>query len=166
MILPVEKQAAGTVYLPEELADYAARCYDRLGMTYTICSQSESLPQTAAVLAVNTDELQRTVLICILQSGADLISQIRQIMATHMQPYWTYQITISADQGYAVAEYEQLLEIGFFFTGLKAACGEKEQFYMQWCGDMELCMEEYVLTAEFQALRDEIQGFYERRIRV
>ena len=37
---------------------------------------------------------------------------------------------------------------------------------MQWCGDMELCMEEYVLTAEFQELRDEIQAFYERRIRV
>lgn len=166
MILPVEKQAAGTVYLPEALADYAARCYDRLGMTCSICSRSTALPQTAAVLAVNTDELQRTVLISILQSGSDLISQIRQIMAAHTQPYWTYQITISADQGYAIAEYEQLLEIGFFFTGLKAACGEKEQFYMQWCGDMELYMEEYVLTAAFQVLRDEIQGFYERRIRI
>ena len=163
MILPVEKQAAGTVYLPNELADYAAHCYDRLGMTCTICSQSASLPQTAAVLAVNTDELQRTVLIRILQSGADLILQIRQIMAAHSQPYWTYQITISADQGYAIAEYEQLLETGFFFTGLKAACGEKEQFYMQWCGDVELHMEEYVLTEDFQAIRDEIQTFYGRR---
>ena len=163
MILPVQNQAAGTVYLPEELTDYAARCYDRLGMTYTICSQSAALPQTAAVLAVNTDELQQTVLIRILQSGADLISQIRQIMAAHTQSYWTYQITISSDQGYAVAEYEQLLEIGFFFTGLKAACGEKEQFYMQWCGDMELHMEEYVLTEDFQAIRDEIQTFYGRR---
>lgn len=166
MILPVEKKDAGTVYLPDELADYVARCYDRLGMTCTICSQRAALPQTAAVLAVHTDELQRTVLIRILQSGADLIPQIREIMAAHTQPYWTYQITISADQGYAVAEYEQLHEIGYFFTGLKAACGEKEQFYMQWCGDMELCMEEYVLTAEFQELRDEIQAFYERRIRV
>lgn len=163
MILPVTKKAAGTVYLPRELADYAARCYERLEMTYSICDQREALPPDAAELEVVTDELQRTVLIRIVRSGADLAMQIRQIMDSHKQPYWTYQITISADCGYAVAEYEELQRIGFFFTGIKAACGEKEQFYMQWCGDMELHMEEYALTDDFMILRDQIQVFYDRR---
>lgn len=163
MILPVEKQAAGKVYLPRELSDYAARCYERLGMRCTLCHERAYLPQEPAILDVNTDEQQRTVLMRIVQSGSDLVTQVRQIMDAHGQPYWTYQITVSADCGYAVAEYEQLWEIGFFFTGLKAACGEKEQFYMQWCGDMELHMEDYALTDDFRVLRDEIHSFYDRR---
>lgn len=163
MILPVKKQAAGKVYLPTELSAYAKRCYEQLGMTVTLCDREMELPRTPALLDIHTDELQRTVIVRVLQSGADLGTQIRVIMNSHKQPYWTYQITVSADCGYAIAEYKQLRELGFFFTGIKAACGEKEQFYMQWCGDLELHMEDYVLTDDFQLLRDEIKLFYDRR---
>ena len=167
MILPVQKKDAGTVYVPQVLGDYISDCYERLGMSYTLCFDRKELPQTPAKLDVTTDELQRTVLVRILQSGADLEDQITQIMALHReQPCWTYQITLSADSGYAIAEYEVLHHMGFFFTGLKAACAQTEQFYMQWCGDLELCMEDYVLTEEFERVRKQIQQFYEERERV
>ncbi len=167
MILPVQKTDAGIVYVPRVLADYISDCYRRLGMTYTLCFDRRELPQTSAVLDVTTDEQQRTVLICIRQSGADLEKQIAQLMALHReQSCWTYQITLSADSGYAIAEYEMLHHMGFFFTGLKAACAQTEQFYMQWCGDLELCMEDYVLTEEFVRVRKQIQQFYEERERV
>lgn len=165
LILPLGKKDAGTVYLPEELFDYASDCYERLGMGYQLCAEREELPDQPAILAVAMDELQQTVSIRILESGSDLTAQVSQIMECHRQPYWTYHVTVSADCGCAIAEYEQLHELGFFFTGIKAACGEKEQFYMQWCGDMELHMEEYVLAEDFRILGDKIESFYERRVR-
>ena len=121
-------------------------------------------PQGSAQLETVTDELQRTVLIRVIRSGADLVSQVTQIMACHeAEPCWTYQITLQADRGYAIAEYEQLRKIGFFFTGLKAACAQIEQLLMQWCGELELHMEDYILTGEFEAIRQRIKQFYEGR---
>ncbi len=164
MILPVQKTDAGRVYVPKELKEYVSGCYDRLGMGYTLCFDREELPGRSAELSVITDELQRTVLIRILQSGDDLIHQVQQIMEPHdPDSLYTYQIALPADSGAAITEYEQLKELGFFFTGLKAACGRSEQFYMQWCGSLELHMEEYVLTEDFARLRDEILHFYNTR---
>lgn len=166
MILPVKKLDAGTVYAPGELWEYFSQRYERLGMTYTLCDTREALPQTSAKLEVTTDKMQRTVLIRVVSSGADLCTQVTRIMAEHRtQSCWTYQVTLSADSGYAIAEYEQLHEIGFFFTGLKAACAGAEQFYMQWCGSLELYMEDYALTEEFESVRQQIQYFYEGRVR-
>ena len=167
MILPVTKTDAGVVYVPQEISGYVADCYERLGMTYTLCTERTELPHRQAQLTVVTDELQRTVLIRVIRSGEDLVSQVTQIMVSHRtQPCWTYQIALQADSGYAVAEYEQLRELGFFFTGLKAACAQTEQLLMQWCGELELHMEDYILTEEFAAVRQRIQQFYEGRERV
>lgn len=165
MILPLQKRNAGVVYVPEALREYVSQRYERLGMTYSLCSEKQELPQTQAGLQVVTDELQRTVLIEVLHSGMDLTGRIAQIMAAHRESGWTYQVTLPADSGYAIAEYEQLHEMGFFFTGLKAACAQKEHFYMQWCGDLKLHMEDYILTEEFVAVREQIQHFYEERVR-
>lgn len=163
MILPVQKKQAGKVYLPAQLHAYAKNIYDCLGMSYELSDQKESFSQAHAKLSVVTDELQRTVLIQLLQLGDDLTDQIGKLMNSHTQPLWTYQITISSDCPAALTAYDQLADMGFFFTGIKAACGTKEQFYMQWCGDMKLHMEEYMLTGAFDLLRVQIQAFYDRR---
>lgn len=163
MILPVEKKDAKTVYFPRELHGYAREIYQSLGMHAELSDHREGFSSDRCELSVQTDELQRTVLIQLLRPGADLFEQIRALMAAHTDPYWTYQITISSNDSTAATVYEGLIDLGFFFTGIKAACGEKEQFYMQWCGNLELHMEEYVLTEDFQVLRDEIQKFYAGR---
>ena len=48
---------------------------------------------------------------------------------------------------------------------MKPLCSEREQLYMQWCGDMPLGLEQYCLTEEFVLLTQDIQGFYDRRKR-
>lgn len=163
LILPVEKQSAGKVYLPQELHPYATNIYDRLGLSYELSGEKASFLQEHARISAVTDELQRTVLIRILEFGEDLTDQIEKLMNGHTQSLWTYQVTIPSDSGASVTAYEKLAEKGFFFTGIKAACGMQEQFYMQWCGEMMLCMEEYVLTDAFDQLRIQIQNFYDRR---
>ncbi len=167
MILPIEKTDAGVVYLPQELSAVAADIYGRLGMRYVFSYEKKELPDEPAQLSVITDTLQRTVLIHLLKSGADLKKQIEALLEKHLKEAdWTYQICFSISEGTAITEYEQLHQMGFFFAGLKAACAETEQLYMQWCGDIELHMEEYVLTEEFSHMREQIQEFYNKRERV
>lgn len=163
MILPVEKKDAGTVYLPAGLHDYAGLIYHDLGMKVELSDKKTVFSSKTTKLSAVTDELQRTVLIQLEQPGDDLSEQIRALMAVHRDPYWTYQITASSNDSTAVAVYDALIDLGFFFTGIKAACGECEQFYMQWCGEMDLHMEEYVLTDAFDALREQIKVYYDRR---
>ena len=165
MILPLEKKHAGKIFVSKELDGYIGKCYERLKMSYEICGKKEDYQHRKATLLWEKDELQRTVLIKVLRYGEDLISQIQSLMAQQREPYWTYQISLPVDVGQAITAYEQLKLLGFFFTGLKAACAQKEQIYMQWCGTMELYMEEYALTEQFQNVREHIQTFYDRRER-
>lgn len=164
MILPVEKRAAGTVYVPKELTDTVRDCYDRLQMSFELCNDKADYKNAQCELSEVTDELQRTVLISVHAYGADLAEQVQRLMQQHTEPYWTYQITLSASDGQLLTAYEQLKQLGFFFTGVKAACGDTEQIYMQWCGDLELYMEDYVLTEEFARMRERIRNLYDRRI--
>ena len=166
MILPVEKTDAGKVFVPQELHAYAKSIYQYLGMHVDLTSKSEPFSLPLAELTVVTDELQRTVLIQLMEFGEDLEEQIRALMREHTEKFWTYQIAIPSNDGRAITAYEKLISMGFFFTGIKAACGKQEQFYMQWCGDLELYMEDYVLTDAFDALREQITDFYDRRKRV
>ncbi len=165
MILPVEKHSAGTVYVPEELTDVVRDCYDRLQMSYELCTEQADYREETCELSQVTDELQRTVLIRVHTYGVDLTEQVQRLMQQHTEPYWTYQTTLSMSDGQLLTAYEQLEQLGFFFTGVKAACGAEEQLYMQWCGDLELYMEDYVLTEEFARMRDRISKLYDRRIR-
>lgn len=163
MILPVEKHEAGIVYVPEELDGVVSDCYDRLGMSYALCHERAPLPSSHARLLISTDELQRMVMIRLEQYGADLTRQVQASLADCDQFGWTCQIRLPVCDGCAITAYERLREIGFFFTGVQAACSDREWIYMQWCGDLELYLEDYALTGEFCRLRDEIKWFYTRR---
>ncbi|MDD7641550.1 MAG: hypothetical protein PUK75_03550 [bacterium] len=163
MILPVEKKDAGTVYLPPELHNDARAIYQGLGMQVELLDKKKAFSVKTTKLDIVTDELQRTVLIQLKKAGEDLAEQVQSVISDHAEPYWTYQITIPSNDGTAVTAYELLTGLGFFFTGIKAACGEQEHFYMQWCGELELYMEDYVLTDAFAALRARISAYYDRR---
>lgn len=165
MILPVCKQAAGTVYVPDELTAVVGDCYERLGMSYELCSVREPYREKHAKISQVTDPLQRTVLIRVHLPGEDLVHQVQELMQAHDEPYWTYQITLPMSDGQLIEAYEQLTGYGYFFTGIQAACGVHEQMYLQWCGDMDLHMEDYVLTEPFMQMREQICKFYDGRMR-
>ena len=76
---------------------------------------------------------------------------------------WTIQVTLSTSSSAVFFEYDQLRRLGFFFTGLKPLCGNDEQMYMQWLGDVHLYMEDYALTDSFQVLREQIGEYYKNR---
>ena len=164
LILPVEKKDAGTLFLPEELHSFAREIYHKLGVPVEIQSVEGAPPPALparCVLSAVTDSVQRTVWIRVRRSGANLSRQIRAVLERFGQErLWTVQLTLRSDTPALEWEYQELKKLGFFFTGLKPLCGEHEGLYMQWIGDTQLHMEEYVLTEAFQALRDKILVFY------
>ncbi len=163
MILPVEKKDAGTVYLPGELHEDVKMIYRQLGMQVELSDKKTGFSSETALLDIVTDEIQRTVLIQVMKPGEDLAERVHELLLAHPESYWTYQVTIPSNDGTAVTAYERLIGLGFFFTGIKAACGEQEQFYMQWCGELELYMEDYALTDAFVAMQRRIGAYYNRR---
>lgn len=171
MILPVRKKDAGTVYLPEEVADYGRKIYERLGADCNIISAGieedsglyadmEEFPE----LVITADHMQRMVVIRVMKSGRRIADKMReQIAAVSSESDWTIQIALSISSPDIYYEYEELKKVGFFFSGLKPLCGVKEKMYMQWVGDLRLDMEQYRLTESFDELRKDIEEFYAAR---
>lgn len=170
LILPVEKRSAGTIWLPEALMEFGDKIYHRLGVEYELLPANEGdklcVPKAKeAVLEFTMDSLQRSCQIRIRRRGRDFGKQIREWIRERREPYWTIQIALDASREMSGYEYPVLKELGFFCAGMKPLCSEREQFYMQWCGDMTLGLENYCLTEEFALLAQDIQGFYNGRKR-
>ena len=167
LIKAVGKKDAGTIYLPEELIEFGHKIYRRLGVRYrieTIPCKWEDRRVEKGVYLLGIDEAQQFVKVQIRESGKDLKSRMEELIQRYRgKGKWSIQISIYSDVPYVKEEYEQLKKLGFFFTGLKPLCGEREQFYMRWVDDWNLCMEDYVLTDQFAELCEDIERFYEKR---
>lgn len=172
MILPVRKKDAGTVFLPEEIADFGDRIYRRLGVSHAVAKiprdgYSEYLGAVRerivdeAEIVLKTDAVQRFVIVRVRKEGKDLAQKMRNLIASFAdEPGWVIQIMLSISTPEIYCEYEELKKIGFFFSGLKPLCGSCERMYMQWAGGVRLNMERYVLTEDFDKLRRDIKHFY------
>ena len=75
------------------------------------------------------------------------------------EPYWVIQIALCTNSKGVYCLYEDLKDIGFFCAGLKPMCGDCERMYMQWIGDTNLNMSEYILTDAFNEIRRDIENF-------
>ncbi len=170
MVLPVQRRQVGQVYLPTEIAEFAEHCYQRMGVQHQIITEKEAksvVKENGEVkLQIKKDQKNRNCLIQILQHGdaLELVTRLQTLIQEETGPYWTYQITMDADAKLVYEEYRRLREIGFFFTGLKTLCSEKEQFYMQWCGNLELNVDAYQLIPEFRTLWQALKPYYEKRM--
>ncbi len=165
---PVKKKCAGRVYLPKELAEYAAFIYDKLGAEYEI--ETEKINDTVSAVTSEIDvsmenEVNRYISITIHQWGDDLLQKISQIMAEHEnEKNWTYLLVVNIDTPEFLTWYKRLKERGFFFGGMQPLCGEHERVFLYWVGDLELQMERYRVTEKFSVIRDKIEKFYKGRV--
>ena len=168
MIEPVKKREAGTIYLPEELASFGKEIYDRIQVscdikTSGVVSADDRPP--AGEYRIKVDEAQEFVEVLVISEGLDLVRKMTELVKTYKgKGCYSIQVALYDDTPAIFENYEKLKKAGYFFTGLKPVCGEREQLYMQWIDDWNLCMEDYVLTESFAGIRDVIQKFYENRI--
>ncbi len=167
MIEPVRKLQAGTIYLPDELASFGRKIYDRIKVKCEIKTADDktkvSIPDTGEY-RIKVDEEQEFIEVLIIREGKDFVEKMKELVRTYKgKGCYSIQVALYDDTPMVLKTYEELKKEGYFFTGLKPVCGEREQFFMQWVDDWNLCMEDYDLTESFEEIRSDIERFYKNR---
>lgn len=162
-IKPMEKNDAGNIYLPEELAPIAGRIYTRLGVDYKI-DASDDVPDKKTRLYFTNDTRHRNGSITVLRPGFDLKEQLDRILEKYRDvPLQTFNVFLNISDPAAVQAYRVLEKSGFFFTGFKPLCSEREILVMHYANGVEPYVEDYSLSDEFKQLLDDIRPFIKVR---
>ena len=161
-----KKKDAGRLFLPKEHWDFCKKIYDSLGVRYQLTVEEIrdiSFP-LHSVISYQNDELQQSVEIRILQVGVDLQKHMEQIHACYpLTGRQTANVFLNINDPWAIWAYRILWLLGYFFTGLRPLCSEKEYMVMHNCGQTAPAFEDYVLSGEFSDLVEYIQTCYEEQ---
>lgn len=167
-IRAVGKRDAGVVYLPEEHYAFCRDIYASLGAVFTIATAdirripdnedreaqdwTGHLPIYTEMEYVN-DDLQHSLTIDIRRAGRDLAKRITKLYTRYpLQGKQTAVVFINCNDTGAVWAYEVLQEMGYFFTGLKPLCSEREYIVMHHEGEVQIYFEDYWVSGEFANL--------------
>lgn len=159
-IMALGKQDAGTLYLPEEHRKFCQNIYERLGVAWhmadTVKEENAYRKQgypTHSVISGCNDHLQHSLSICIDKAGEDLQARINAIHASYpLRGKQTANILLNCSEAGAVKAYETVKKLGYFFTGLKPLCSEREYMVLHHPGEVKMYFEDYVLSEEFAEL--------------
>lgn len=176
-IRAISKRDAGALYLPEEHAVFCRSIYDSLGAAYTIAEADiRKLPEGAAReetedpaerLPVYTemeyacDDLQHSLTVDIRHAGRDLVKRITKLHTRYpLKGKQTAVIFLNCSDPGAVWAYETLKGMGYFFTGLKPLCSEREYMVLHHEGEVEIYFEDYWVSGEFANLIRYVETCY------
>ncbi|MBD5487476.1 MAG: hypothetical protein HDR13_01590 [Lachnospiraceae bacterium] len=177
-IRAVGKRDAGVVYLPEEHYAFCRDIYASLGAVFTIAAadirripdnedceaqdRTGQLPVYTEMEYVN-DDLQHSLTIDIRRAGRDLAERITKLHTRYpLQGKQTAVIFINCNDPGAVWAYEVLQEMGYFFTGLKPLCSEREYIVMHHEGEVQIYFEDYWVSGEFANLIGYVETCYKK----
>ncbi len=172
-IRAVGKRDAGTLYLPEEHQEFCRMIYDRLGVRYQIRKEGggirDRLPgdtkapdgsrfPKSSRIALRQDSNQCSLEIRIHRIGADLLELIKAVHSRYpLRGKQTANVFLNIHDENAVWAYERLVGMGYFFTGLKPLCSEREYMVLHNPGEVEIYLDDYILTGEFEKLAEYIK---------
>lgn len=176
-IRAVGKRDAGTLYLPEEHRAFCRDIYGSLGAEYTLadaqihrqpeaaeCGEAkdpaERLPVYTEMEYAN-DNLQHSLTVDIRRAGRDLVKRITKLHTRYpFKGKQTVVIFLNCNDPGAVWAYETLQNMGYFFTGLKPLCSEREYMVLHHEGEVEIYFEDYWVSGEFANLIRYVEACY------
>lgn len=177
-IRAVGKRDAGVVYLPEEHYAFCRDIYASLGAVFTIATadirripdnEEHEAQDRTGQLSVYTemeyvnDDLQHSLTIDIRRTGRDLAKRITKLHTRYpLQRKQTAVVFINCNDPGAVWAYEVLQEMGYFFTGLKPLCSEREYIVMHHEGEVQIYFEDYWVSGEFANLIGYVETCYKK----
>lgn len=153
------RRDAGTIYVPRRHREFCRRIYDRLGVECRIRTDPGTgfLPLVSR-LQIRQNRDQSSLEIRVLQTGRDLAERIRSLHDQYpLTGRQTANVFLNISDENAVWGYERLREKGYFFTGLKPLCSEREYMALHNPGEVEICWEDYVLSGEFAQVADYVK---------
>lgn len=162
--MKLHKQEAGILYLPMEHRTFAASVYDRLGVSYRINTEEKNTAIPAGgSIRYQYDPAESSMEICIISIGTDTLERIRLLHSFYpLKGMQTYNIFLNINDSHAIAAYYFLSKMGYFMTGFKCLCSEREYMVLHHPGEVEVYMEDYVLSSEFALIASYVKGCYKK----
>lgn len=163
----VGKRDAGVLYLPPEHRVFCRSIYESLGVSFVI-SQEERGGRNEAPpvsdLTCRQDVLQSSLEIRILRIGLDLPERLAAIHSRYpLKGRQTANIFLNCSDRHALWAYRGLEELGYFFTGLKPLCSEREYMVLHHRGEVEIAFEDYQVSDEFAFLLRYVKFCYKNQ---
>lgn len=167
-IMAVERQDAGTLYLPEEHREFGKKIYERLGVTFHIADTEQMAVNQKVRQEENArrqqgcspcsmvschNDTQNSLTIYIDRAGEDLQELLQRIHTYYpLQRKQTANIFLNCSEPGAIQAYQTIKAMGYFFTGLKPLCSEREYMVLHHPGNVKIYFEDYTLSEEFAKL--------------
>lgn len=164
-VMAVNKQDAGTLYIPKEHKAFVGNIYDRLKVQCRICTEEkeESLPAGGSIQYL-FDAEQSSMEIYIKSVGMGALEHIRLLESTYpLKGKTTYNVLLNVNDASAIRAYRVLKKRGYFFTGLKVLCSEREYMVLHHPGEVTVYLEDYVLSSEFSIIASYVKSCYKER---
>lgn len=174
-IRAVKKEDAGTIYLPKEHQAFARAVYGRLGVKYKLAKEKreagkekkEGIPgkmPEESLLTYKNNSVQSSLEINIYAVGADLREKLAMIYEKYpLTGRQTANVFLNCSDKYSVYAYRILKDRGWFFTGLKPLCSDREFLIMHHKGEVAVYFEDYVVSREFKPLLNYVKKCCEER---
>lgn len=176
---PVEHTKPVTVYLPTELADYGTSIYEKLNVPYHIVTEKNvanitdnagvsKVPEESEIIISRENEINRYITIDVKKVGDDFYEKIGDLLDEHIRngknpDGWVYHLMLDIDTPEFIEQYHRLKDMGFFLGSLQPLCGVHERAFLYMVGNLELHMEDYEVTEQFDVIRSHINEFYKNR---
>lgn len=161
----VEKQNAGKLYIPAEHQGFCAHIYESLGVVFQMEAKAAGtgMPPFSR-LTYRQDSMQSSLEIVVDGVGQNLAERIRALHCQYpLCGRQTCNILLNCNDENAIYAYGILEELGYFFTGLKPLCSEREYMVLHHSGEMEIYFEDYKVSEEFEDLLAYVKACYEHR---
>ena len=162
IVCKMGREDAGLVHVPAEHEAIARSIYRTLGVKLRVDTRPAALSGKSACYEEN-DEGQKNCTLWIEESGEDLAQCVRSIEAKHSHPLQTFNAFLNISDKKAVAAYETLKSLGYFFAGWRPISTSHEIMVMHHPKNVPIEFDTLSLTEEGARLRDYVKKYYEER---
>ncbi|MBQ7477355.1 MAG: GNAT family N-acetyltransferase [Selenomonadaceae bacterium] len=160
IVRKMNQEDAGVLHIPARHEDIAKEIYRALGVH--IETDTRPVPLLgSSVCREAQDAGQLDCTIWVDESGTDLAECIRDIESRYQEPLQTYNVFLNISDAKAVAAYELLCQMGYFFSGWRPICCGHEIMVLHKRGGLPIDFGSLVLTEEAARLRDYVKNCYE-----
>lgn len=163
-IMALGKKNAGTVFIPKEHQQVSRGIYESLGVDFRILGKTtKDLPERTALWCGN-DAAQQSLEIRVDTAGGDFASAMREVHSRYpFSGRQTANVFLNCSHDSALYASRILQDMGYFFTGLKPLCSEREYMVFHHPGRVEICFEDYAVSEEFGRLLGYVRECFRRR---
>lgn len=157
-----EQDDVGTIYVPAVHEGIARRVYASLGVSVVVASDLVPL-YGKSHCRVENDAGQASCTIWVEESGMDIAECVNGIEMEYQQPNQTFNVFLNVSDERAVAAYQELRKLGYFFTGWRPVSGPREIMVLHNPGRVPIDFAALSIAEAGEYLREYVAKCYENR---